>query len=246
MEYQIPSSLPTSAANNYRFNILGGHTVQSDVEEMVRAGIHQLQLLQEELDETFQAYADNDDKLLRDGLSDIGVVTDGLFYRLGVHYPSQAELNTPVYGTFGRDQIGNLIGSIQSDVDWLRGMFTLGAPALSTDQIRNDVRSFGGAILHSLREIYHNLPGVDYEADQLAVWNSNVSKYPRTVEHASQEMQLWSDKGVETYLLDTTVGGEVYYSLRLRHNTVINGKTVPAGKIIKPSTFREPVFIDPA
>lgn len=85
--------------------------------------------------------------------------------------------------------------------------------------------------------------GLDADEDMYAIYRSNMSKFDTDEDTASRTRDKYAQLGLEVETVRVMDGPKVYYTTRVTHEQVVDGKLYPRGKLVKSVNFKEPVFI---
>lgn len=174
---------------------------------------------------------------IRDGLADVIVTVDGMFHRLGLQYP-----NVDAF-YFEEEPLEECIEIIEAEL-------AKAAEFLEMDQYSDlqDLHMRLSAIYGNVIWAVYQLSwlfGVDVQADQEAIYRSNLSKFDTDYDVARKGVEKYDAMGVPTSLFPNTIDGLTYHVIKCTADTVDgNGKRYGAGKFLKSIYFKEPVLVD--
>lgn len=230
---------------NSQINAIAGNDPinVADTDRWLAACRSQMNFIKEEIDETVRAMEENDRIALRDGIADSIVTLDGLYYRLGLQYPDQTWLEDEVIRSSALTDAG--MGSALS--------VAFKALQNASHTVSDRLESGDADALDWITLTARNLMGCLYciaylseiplQADQHAVYVSNLSKFDTDYAEAVEGLVRYMEQGVCATLVRSVVGGERYFIIRvLEDSTSTRGKYFPAGKFLKSKNFQEPVF----
>lgn len=253
--------LPLAPPNHFRLNsvinAIAGNlpvSIEKAYADWVTTGQHQVQLIQEELDELVQAIKADDRRGIRDGLADSLVTLDGLFYRLELGYPSLALIHDEASKLFATGPLAHFLNAAQQSLSALKDYFDSAPGSVTAVEARHTwLQSIDHDSVRLLLVLYvvASMLSVDIPRDQLAVYESNLSKFDTDYETACKGLQKYWDQGVKVTLVlsygDIQGAGHQlrYYVIKVLEGGLDrNGKMQPAGKFLKSIHFKEPQFAE--
>ena len=207
----------------------------SDASTWLSVFRRQLGLINEEFAEFENGLKEGHVGEIRDGIADTLVTTHGLISRLGLDSDFYTKFLTPY-------QVSGLTWttSRQTAREHLDALNIL-AQNVETPSPAT-VTAMAAGLALAVMEVGHQL-GFDIDADMLAVYESNLSKFdtdPETLERSQTKYRII---GVETTVSENTVDGVTYLvMLSAKDQTGTDGRQYPKGKFLKSVNFREPVF----
>lgn len=142
------------------------------------------------------------------------------------------------------DQLRVQLAMIKEEFDELSEALEL--CILSQGNYHRDVRDGIADVLVTTYELAHRL-GIDADADLAAVQARNMSKFVRATPGRDGEIEVWpvimevtSRLGIDCVAAETAPG--IWAITSKRDQVGSDGKSYPAGKLLKPSTYHEPEF----
>lgn len=172
---------------------------------------------------------------VRDGLADIIVTADGMYHRLSLEHP-----RTHLWGF---DDV-NWQEQILSIHDCLTSLENLGEylDTAPVSQLQNTIKVLCDGILYGVYALAAKWD-VDLEADQEAVYQSNMSKFDLDEDTAADGIAKYAALEVKTELFPKELDGLTYYVIKcVENSTGTDGKVYRVGKFLKSVLFEEPVL----
>lgn len=241
---------PTHLQLNQMVNNLVGNKpirLTTEREAWFQAGYRQIDLIHDETKELRAGIDDDDLQEIRDGVGDVIVTLDGLIHRLGLPEPDFEHLR--------HRHLARLTRSAHSLVEEI--FENLNVMVCNMREVENEedlkktilkVVLFGAAVnvydcCYALARLY----GFDLHTDQVAIYESNMSKFDTDKALALSGIEKYARLGVMVSIHPNVavVDGEqvTYYVLKSdQDQTGSDGKSYPAGKFLKSVNFKDPVF----
>lgn len=211
---------------------------EQDIESLLQVVRRQRDLIADEFDELRTGVEERNISEVRDGIADVIVTVDGMFFRAGLEYP-RIQL-WDVHGDEGN--IDAYLKSIQTDLELILEMIEEAPEADVLGPYRHRLEVYCCSILYACYCI-SSAYGIDLQADQVAVFVSNMSKFDTDLDTARKGVEKYANIGVQTDIFPSAVDGQVFYVLKCVHDTVgADGKKYSLGKFLKSVLFKEPVL----
>lgn len=174
---------------------------------------------------------------VRDGIADVIVTVDGMYFRLGLEYP-RVHLWEP-QGL----SVEELLRTIEVDLTMIGEMLTTGLRDTTMGYFQHRLKVYCDSILHATYELSGKL-GIDLINDQEAVFASNMTKFDTDVEVARRGVAKYAELGVKTDLFPNQIDGLTYWVIKCTEDCVdVKGKKYGAGKFLKSIFFKEPELL---
>lgn len=186
--------------------------------------------------------------LLRDGLADTIVTYDGLAILLGLDVSRcydrtshEDEFSTLPWSERVQAAMALWAHVVIPTHDMLGSMFR--AAKLTPHVYNHRVVSDLVALVISYAEQASRIMGIDVDADQETVYQSNISKFDTDLSIANLGLRRYLDKGIPAAIFPNEVNGTTYYVIKVtQDHTDENGKDYTRGKFLKGINFKEPQF----
>lgn len=217
-----------------------------DLASWIKVGLKQIDLIIDEANELKVGVHDyttgSDTKRIaafveiRDGVADVIVTLDGLVHRLGLVFP---ELGTAPHRPGSALEVEFLLETLNKIRD-LIGMI---------DDVNVTGRELDALVYDAYNSVYHIADAykIDVTVDQVAVYESNMSKFDLDKQTAMAGVEKYARMGVvvEIHEIPAEEDGETftYYVLKSAHDQVVDGKNFPSGKFLKGLGYKDPVFV---
>lgn len=246
---------------NAMVNAIAGNLQPQNHFQVIPNARRQCAIIAEELRELAAAVDAQNIQGIRDGLADVTVTVDGLIY---LTFPAKAPVTYRHVesNNAGRMQERLRKLPIQIDPQNLENdaynsyySASLNALAYVCDAVNRcedlqasqtaDLQDFIGDFAIAAYSMVFDLSvifKIDLEADHNAVFESNLSKFDTDRETAEKGVDMYSSRGVNTEIVESTVNGTTYYVIKSSADQVVNGKSYPKGKFLKSINFCEPKF----
>ncbi len=227
---------------NATFNHVGGNLPieNTDIDAIVKVLARQHDLIAEEFTEMVEKGINvRNLKEVRDGLGDVLVTVDGLYYRLGLEYP-----RVELWGDFGDFNYTDGVYGIDEGLILLKQIISGEVTQETASRLLHVIKVSADSIVHGVYLLAHHW-GVDLAADQRAIVASNMSKFDTDEDTAIEGITKYAELEVKSELVPNTVDGVVYHVIRCTESTKgKDGKTYSIGKILKSVNFHEPHLED--
>lgn len=175
---------------------------------------------------------------IRDGIADVIVTLDGLVHRLGLNEPDFETLLAPGRPPVDKHEHEWLISHLQILEQTFTQLCENAEQAVDLQAIHERVADCYETV-YDLARAWN----VNIDADQLAVYESNMSKFDLDKATAMEGVLKYSALGVKTEIFPTELDGVAYYVIKCVEDCVDHqGKVHRAGKFLKSVNFREPVL----
>lgn len=199
----------------------------------------QMPLIAEEFGELAEAYRLDDRKMWRDAIADTIVVCDGMAHRLGIKYSIVMTNSTALDVSSLIENTQALIERLSAEDYVAQKLLHAHEPTIAACEIVNELT---GVVRAAYMLAY--VSRVNVRKDQLAVYNSNLSKFDTTREAAEQSCVKYEALGLEVRIHETEVDGVTYYVIKsAKTQTGTDNKVYPQNKFLKSDAFKEPVLI---
>ncbi len=230
-------------------NLVGNKPIRLTIEREAwfKAGYRQLDLILDEAKELRDGVNADDLQEIRDGVGDVIVTLDGLIHRLG--------LPEPDFELLTHRHLARLDRSAPSLVEEIFEHLELMVNTMREVESEEDLKKtvlkvalFGAAIsIYDCCYAIARLYGFDLHADQVAIYESNMSKFDTDKAVALTGIEKYARLGVVVSIHPNVVevdGEQVtYYVLKSDHDQIgSDNKSYPAGKFLKSVNFKDPVF----
>jgi hypothetical protein len=222
--------------NSHINTIVGNLPVDvNDVTAMLEIVRRQRNLIHDEFDELNAGVKERNISEVRDGIADVIVTVDGMYFRVGLHYPN-------VGSWFDASMsIEDCLQAIEIDLTLIEEMLAVGV-GNSVGYFKHRLKVYCDSILSSCHHISIHY-GVNLLADQMAVYASNMTKFDTDIEVARRGVAKYEALGVRTDIFPNTINGLTYYVIKCTADSVgTDGKKYGAGKFLKSVYFKEPVL----
>lgn len=227
-----------SELNAHINTIVGNNLIDtSDFAATIEVLRRQHDLINSEYEEMVAGVAANDVNEIRDGLGDVIVTVDGMYHRLGLEYPRYDLWDKSGY------TIDELIVMIGADLEILREFTQAADYGNSKGFFLHKVKTQCDAILWAVYML-GKLWGVDLQADQEAIYASNMSKFDTDIEVARKGIEKYAALAVDTAVVPNEINGLTYHVIKCVATSVgTDGKKYSIGKFLKSIYFKEPVLV---
>lgn len=213
---------------------------------LLNASRRQLNIIRQEQDETRDdGIAANNHREIRDGIGDMIVTYDGLIHYLSsyVNHPGEVVHLAQVPTTVAVTQA-------MGDLDQLFDALSMTLDAEFCDNLANHENDAKQLLQTLLNRVYANIAvlatyyAVPVAEDQIAIYESNLSKFDTTMAEAEASAQRYTDLGIEVVIVPTHYQGVDYFIVKSAHDQTVDGKKYAGGKFLKANKFFEPRLID--
>jgi hypothetical protein len=215
-------------------SIVGNNPFEGqDLELFLKIADKQIDLIRDEFDELLTGFATKNFKEIRDGIGDVIVTVDGLFYRLNLEYP-----NTQSWP----DLPGEIPKALFEAAEALAMMKDVasGLDENNLSSVQLMLRTMATGVLLSMYQISASL-GIDLAADQKAIFDSNISKFDKDITTAERGVAKYGQIGVSATICTNTSTCGIYHVLKSSWNQIgADGKKYAEGKFLKSVNFQEP------
>lgn len=218
----------------------------TDLATWIKAGLKQIDLIIDEANELKAGIDDftNGGDLkkaaslveIRDGVADVIVTLDGLVHRLALPFPVDLTAGEPAPSSMLEVEfLMDRLEKIRDAIEHIDGVNVL------PDKLDALVAE-AYAATYRIAEAYK----IDVAVDQVAVYESNMSKFDLDKQTALAGVEKYSRMGVSVAIheIPTEEDGETftYYVLKSDQDQVVDGKSYPSGKFLKGLNYKDPVF----
>ncbi len=217
--------------NTIASNLPIDNSIPDLVLDILRA---QVKLIRDEFNELKDGVAADVRKEVRDGIADVIVTVDGLLFRLGLemHEPKLQPLSADARNG-GHLQFLRRLDTLISALEYYRD-------GSHTAVDVNHIQTLCQALINNTRQ-FAELNYVDLDADQVEVYESNLSKFDTDMDEVGKTIRKYLDLGVETEIAEATIDGVTYYVVKSAYDQQGgDNKSYPKGKFLKSVNFREP------
>ena len=248
MSYTPPDHL---ALNKHVNTVVGNHPIDPTTQraEWCAAGKRQIDLILDEakelrdgieLSKQGEQHHAKARQEIRDGVADVIVTLDGLVHRLSLNLPDL----TIVIENHDRAPVDKY------EYEWLLNHLQVLEQMLAELCADSEKTIDFDALYSHLFDAYeatYDLArawDININADQVAVYESNMSKFDLDKATAMTGVLKYAELGVKTDLFPNDIDGQTYYVIKCVEDCVDSkGKTHRAGKFLKSVNFREPVLL---
>ena len=242
----LPDHLRLNAIVN---TVVGNNPIDhsADLATWIKVGLKQIDLIIDEADElkagvnVFTTGSDTDRLKafteIRDGVADVIVTLDGLVHRLALPFPIDLTAGDPAPSSVLEVEfLMDRLEKIRDAIENIDGVNVL-------PDMLDALVAEAYAATYRIAEAYK----IDVAVDQVAVYESNMSKFDLDKQTALAGVEKYARLGVvvDIHEIPTEENGETftYYVLKSSYDqTGIDGKSYPGGKFLKSVHYREPVF----
>ncbi|QVD49271.1 hypothetical protein LUCX_201 [Xanthomonas phage vB_XciM_LucasX] len=228
---------------NAAVNFLVGNLPLDDTDpNYLKVALKQLNLIADEFEELEEGVRTLNIKEVRDGLGDVVVTVDGLYYRLGIR-PLM-----PLQGNFDDGaELSYPLNNIRTALKELRELFEPDNNMpycwdITSQEWRDEVTDK----IHVMMTACYLLAArcqIDLQQDQEAIYASNMSKFDTDKDVAYKGVLKYLALGVRTALFPNSIEDTTYLVIKSIEDQVgSDGKKYPAGKFLKSVLFQEPEF----
>jgi len=207
---------------------------EDDVSTLMQVIKRQRDLIHDEFDELSTGIKERNISEVRDGIADVIVTVDGMYFRVGLEYP-RVELWS------NRDlSIDEHVRSIEVSLKLMEEMVAAGLDGNTVGYFKHRVKVYCDSILYSCYRLSQEY-GIDLLADQEAVFASNMTKFDTDIEVARRGVAKYAEMGVKTDVFPNKIDGLTYHVIKCTEDSVdAAGKKYNAGKFLKSVFFKEP------
>lgn len=209
---------------------------EDDIPAMMQVISRQRDLIDDEFEELRAGVNTRNVTEVRDGVADVIVTVDGMYFRLGLEYP-RLEI--------GRDRVhspAECLRAMEVDLSMIKQMLAAGLDSNTVGYFKHRLKVYCDSILwacYDLSEAY----GICIQRDQEAVFASNMSKFDTDIEVGRRGVEKYAALGVKTDLFPNEIDGLTYWVIKCTETCVGNdGKKYGVGKFLKSVYFKEPVL----
>jgi hypothetical protein len=213
---------------------------------LLNASRRQLNIIRQEQDETRDdGIAANNHREIRDGIGDMIVTYDGLIHYLSSYVSHPGEV-------VHLEQVPTVVAVSQAmgDLDQLFDALTMTLDAEFCDSLAAHDTDAKNLLQTLLNRVYQNIAvlatyyAVPVAEDQIAIYESNLSKFDTTQAEAEASAQRYTDMGIDVVIVPTQYQGTDYFIVKSAQDQTVDGKKYAGGKFLKANKFFEPRLID--